>query len=478
MNYFESDTIAAFSTPPGESGLAVFRISGPSAGAICDALFKPYGQNPIKPSDMAGYTMAPGIWAGADEIVLACFKAPHSYTGEDVYELSCHGGQAVRQAVLDSTLAAGARPAGPGEFSRRAFINGKMDLARAEAVMDLIGAQAQEQARLAFRQLQGGISRTVRKRVDQLYGALAHLEMLLDWDEEEERPEDRQTLEKELDAAISDLRSLASTFASGCVIREGLSVVIAGSPNVGKSSLLNRLAEHDRAIVSAIPGTTRDTVEIDLTLNGYLVHLTDTAGLAHESQDPVEREGMVRAEKALEQADLVLWVLSPPLPAKEILKIEEERIVALQENGRPLILVLGKDDLRPGLKKEEDPAFYAARRFPGIPSITWSQDQEEDLDRLRGILTSFIEAGGLSGAGETALDGASSEILAHARHKAAIDRALVLVEEARADLGKQFSFDLIAVRLKEALTELTAITGDDVSEALIEEIFSRFCIGK
>ncbi len=486
VNPFDTDTIAAFSTPPGESGLAVFRISGPQAGDLCDQLFTPYGSNFPKPSEMKGYTLAPGIWADIDEVVLAAFRAPHSYTGEDVYELSCHGGQAIRQAVLDSALAAGARAAGPGEFSRRAFINGKMDLSSAEAVMDLIGAQAERQAELAFRQLRGGISRTVRRRVDQLYGALAHLEMLLDWDEEEERPEDRAALLVELESALSDLGRLADTFVSGRVIREGLSVVIAGSPNVGKSSILNALAERDRAIVSPVPGTTRDTVEIDLTIGGYLVHLTDTAGLAHESQDPVEQEGIARAEEALEEADLVLWVLSPPLPALPVRQLEEARIDRLLAEGRPLLLILGKDDLRPTLPREEDPLFYAADRFPGTPSQTWSEKQEEDLDQLRQSLVRFIEEGELGGGGQAQaiklpaeLEGAESqEILTHARHKAAIDRAAGLVGRALEDLRRQLSFDLVAISLKEALTELAAITGDDVSETLIEEIFNRFCIGK
>lgn len=483
MTPMNLDTIAAFSTPPGESGLAVFRISGPQAAAICDRLFTPYGSRFPLPSKMEGYSMAPGIWAGVDEVILSAFRAPHSYTGEDVYEVSCHGGQAIRQAVMDSALAAGARPAGPGEFSRRAFINGKMDLSSAEAVMDMISAQAEAQARVAFRQLRGVLSQTIRRRIDQLYGALAHLEMLLDWDEEEERPQDRQAIMAQLEEAQEDLKALADTFESGRVIREGLSVVIAGSPNVGKSSILNALAERDRAIVSPIPGTTRDTVEIDLTLGGYLVHLTDTAGLAHESPDPIEREGIVRAEKALDEADLVLWVLSPPLPPPSIRQAEEARIDGLVQAGRPVILVLGKDDLRPSLPPQEDPVHYAAARFPQVPTLTWSERQEADLARLRQTLIDHIEKDQAQASPDQAGDRLAEEkegqaLLTHARHKSAIDRAIQLVDKAREDLARQWSFDLVAISLKEALTELSAITGDDVSETLIEEIFNRFCIGK
>lgn len=482
---------------------------------------------------MEGYTLAHGFWGDIDEVVIACFRAPHSYTGEDVYEISCHGGQAIRQAILDSVLAAGARPAGPGEFSRRAFFNGKMDLAAAEAVMDMIGAQAEKQAQVAFRQLMGGVSRIIHERTDHLYGALARLEMLMDWDEEEERPEDRKQLVIELEASERELRLLADSFASGRVIREGLAVVIAGSPNVGKSSLLNALSGRDRAIVSNIPGTTRDTVEIDLTLDGYLVHLTDTAGLAIDSHDPIEQAGIVRAESALRDADLILWVLSPPLLPQEERHLEEVRIDQLLSEGKKILLVLGKDDLRLTLPAEEDPAHYAAGRFPDLPTITWSERYEEDLQRLKETLVHFIVNNDLVSTTAahiadlqtpdkkedpsllpqenssprlgTAIDqdvaceltktnherdmsqrgkvkpdgeGQSHEILTHARHKAAVDRAVELVAQAKHDLKLGLSYDLVAISLKEALTELSTITGDDVSETLIEKIFNRFCIGK
>ena len=489
MTNMDLDTIAAFSTPPGESGLAVLRISGSFAASICDRLFVPSSSRFKKPSDMEGYTLAHGYWGAIDEVVLACFRAPYSYTGEDVYEISCHGGQAIRQAVLDSVLAAGARAAGPGEFSRRAFFNGKMDLTAAEAVMDMIGAQAEKQAQVAYRQLTGGVSRVIHERTDHLYGALARLEMLLDWDEEEERPEDRELLVRELERSELELRLLADSFTGGRIIREGLAVVIAGSPNVGKSSILNALSGHDRAIVSDIPGTTRDTVEIDLTLNGYLVHLTDTAGLAIDSQDPIEREGIMRAESALRAADLVLWVLSPPLLPEDERWQEETRIERCLEEGKELLLILGKDDLRPTLPAEEDPALYAAEHFPDLPTLTWSDRSEDDLQRLREMLVRFIEGGSLNSAEATPSvarheqvkshgEGQSHSMLTHARHKVAVDRAVELVGRSRADLRAGLSFDLVAISLKEALTELSTITGEDVSETLIEQIFSRFCIGK
>ncbi|NLZ66236.1 MAG: tRNA uridine-5-carboxymethylaminomethyl(34) synthesis GTPase MnmE [Clostridiaceae bacterium] len=507
----DQDTIAAFSTPPGESGIAVMRLSGPDAAAICDRLFIPSSNMFPKPSRMKGYTLAPGIWAGIDDVVLSCFRAPHSYTGEDVFEISCHGGKAVREGILSSALASGARAAGPGEYSRRAFLNGKLDLAAAEAVMDLIEAQAEKQAKAAYRQLKGDLSNAVRVRADQLYAVLAHLEMLLDWDEEEEREEDRITLTSDLKEAESALRHLASTFRSGRVVREGLHVVIAGNPNVGKSSLLNALSGRARAIVSDIPGTTRDTVDIDLTLDGYLLHLTDTAGFACETEDPIELEGIVRAGDALNDADVVLWVLSPPLPERHARYHQEERIDALVTQGIPVLLILGKDDLRSTLSYDDDPVCYAAERFPDLPTLAWSYKDPEALTKLKEKLVTFIEKGFLStdadrsegGISEkdrdcdgvaSAIDNAeerdlrqeassgystgSEVLITHERHKAAVDRAANLAQQAIRDLERGLSFDLVAITVREAITELSLITGDDVSETLVEMIFNRFCIGK
>ncbi|MGI6618121.1 MAG: tRNA uridine-5-carboxymethylaminomethyl(34) synthesis GTPase MnmE [Saccharofermentanales bacterium] len=519
----DQDTIAAFSTPPGESGIAVMRLSGPDAATICDRLFIPAANTFPKPSQMKGYTLAPGTWAGIDDVVLSCFRAPHSFTGEDVYEISCHGGKAIREGVLASALSSGARAAGPGEYSRRAFLNGKLDLASAEAVMDLIEAQAEKQAKAAYRQLKGDLSNAVRIRADQLYAILAHLEMLLDWDEEEERDEDRLTLTADLKEAESALRHLASTFRSGRVVREGLHVVIAGNPNVGKSSLLNALSGRSRAIVSDIPGTTRDTVDIDVTLDGYLLHLTDTAGFSCETEDPIELEGIVRAGDALNDADIVLWVLSPPLPTQHARHHQEERIDELIEQGIPVLLILGKDDLRSTLSSADDPVLYAAERFPDLPTLAWSYKDPEALVQLKKRLVTFIEQGELDFCSDRSADSmmendlsydtnkstetdekkrkflskahdaterdflqdarsgqstGSEVLITHERHKAAVDRALDLVCRAASDLERGLSFDLVAITVREAISELSLITGDDVSETLIETIFSRFCIGK
>ena len=483
------DTIAAFSTPPGQSGLAVIRLSGPEAAAICDRLFRPYGDRFPLPSAMEGYSMAPGIWAEIDEVVLAAFRAPHSYTGEDVYEISCHGGNAVRQAILDSLINNGARPAEAGEFSKRAFISGKMDLAQAEAVMDLIHAESEQQTELAFAQLRGRLSQAIRLELDKLYGILAFLETLMDWDEEEARPEDRLQVSRDLVSSEESLKQLADSFRYGRIVREGLSIVIAGRPNAGKSSLLNSLTAHERAIVSDIPGTTRDTIEIDINMGGYLLHLTDTAGLAVKSDDPIEQEGIKRAQEALQSADLVLWVLSPPLGNPAELHDEMNTIREIQSRGQKLLLILGKDDLRATVTAEEDPASFAAEYLSDVPTIAWSAKREEDLASLRKILFSFIENDTLEidiktdrteeeSSGHGIQTQTSAAIVTHSRHKALADKSLKQVLAARQAIDSGLSYDLIATLLRSAVESLAAMSGDDVSEKLIDTIFSRFCIGK
>ncbi|MDD4324111.1 MAG: tRNA uridine-5-carboxymethylaminomethyl(34) synthesis GTPase MnmE [Eubacteriales bacterium] len=485
----EFDTIAAFSTPPGQSGLAVLRLSGPEASSICDRLFRPYGDKFPLPSKMEGYTMAPGIWAGIDEVVLAAFRAPHSYTGEDVYEISCHGGNAVRQAILDSLINNGARLAEPGEFSKRAFISGKMDLAQAEAVMDMIHAESEQQSELAFAQLRGRLSRAVRTELDKLYGILAFLETLMDWDEEEARPEDRLQVSRDLAASEQSLSQLADSFRYGRIVREGLSVVIAGRPNAGKSSLLNALTANERAIVSDIPGTTRDTIEIDLNLGGYLLRLTDTAGLAVKSDDPIEQEGIKRAREAMQSADLVLWVLSPPLGSAAELQDEINTIKRILDRGQKVLLILGKDDLRATVPAEEDPASFAAEYLEDVPTIAWSARREEDLEDLRNILLNYIEQDTLElnvktdiSAEKTSAHGVQSQtspaIMTHSRHKALADKSLEQVSAAREATDAGLSYDLIATLLRSAVETLAGMSGDDVSETLIDTIFSRFCIGK
>lgn len=476
--WLSGETIAAFATPPGQSGLAVLRLSGPEAAALCDRLFKPYGTTFPKPSEMPGYTMAPGIWGGLDEVVLSAFRAPHSYTGEDVYEISCHGGRAVREGILRSLIEHGARLAEPGEFSKRAFINGKMDLSRAEAVMDLIQAEASRQADMAFRQLRGRLARNIRCESDRLYALLAQLETLMDWDEEEARPEDVRAIADGLAASEMSLSRLARSFRYGRLVREGLSVVIAGRPNAGKSSLMNALTEENRAIVSHIPGTTRDTIETELSIDGYLIRLIDTAGLAVDTPDPIEREGIERAEAALQRADLILWVLSPPLGDADALADERDHILELHAEGKPMWLILGKDDLA-GTAETDAPRRFAERDLPGLPTLPWSVRRPEDLEKLRAGLTAFIEKGGLADVERAPMSDSSGEaVMTHTRHKELIDRAVASVRHAR-DLAQDGqAYDLIATSIRAALDALAGLTGDDVSETLIETIFSRFCIGK
>ncbi|NCA98934.1 MAG: tRNA uridine-5-carboxymethylaminomethyl(34) synthesis GTPase MnmE, partial [Clostridia bacterium] len=314
-----NDTIAASATPPGTSGVALIRLSGPASKAVAAAIFRPQSARFPAADAMAGYTCAPG-WivdplasdqAPVDQVVLTHFAAPHSFTGEDVYEITCHGGTAVRQAILELLYSLGVQPAGPGEFTRRAFLNGKLDLAQAEAVMDLIASTAGKRARAAARQLQGHLSREIQSVREDLYALLAQLELVLEYPEHEESSHSQAGLVARLSDAIAHVATLAASFRQGRLLSEGFTVVIVGRPNAGKSSLLNALAGYDRAIVTPVAGTTRDTVEQLVDIGGIPVRLIDTAGL-RDTSDLVERIGVDRARSAILEADLVLWLISPP----------------------------------------------------------------------------------------------------------------------------------------------------------------------
>jgi tRNA modification GTPase len=301
------DTIAAISTAFGEGAIAVLRLSGPRAVNIADAVFRGKAALRDSPARSAQFGMVHDAGHKLDEVLATVFRAPASYTGEDLVEISCHGGVLVTRRILETFLRHGARAAEPGEFTQRAFINGKMDLTQAEAVMDLISAQTDLALRAANEQLEGRLGDRIRALRETLLEMLAHVEAYIDFPDEDIDPETGDSLLRRIDQARSDVRKLLDTAAQGRVLREGVRTVIYGAPNVGKSSLLNRLLGYERAIVSARPGTTRDVIEEVINLRGIPLRLMDTAGV-RESSDEIEREGIERTRRAFERADLVLHV--------------------------------------------------------------------------------------------------------------------------------------------------------------------------
>jgi tRNA modification GTPase len=434
------DTIAAVATPAGRGGIGIVRVSGPGVRAIAGAVIGPLPE----PRQARRCSFRDAQGERVDEGIALYFEAPNSYTGEDVLELQGHGGQVVTHAVLGAVLDAGARLAGPGEFTRRAFLNGKLDLAQAEAVVDLIDAASREAARSALRSLDGEFSTAIHGLVAQLTELRALTEAMLDFpDEDVDRlhRDDAQARLAQVRAALDDVLAKSR---QGSLLRSGVHVVLAGRPNVGKSSLLNRLAGEERAIVTAVPGTTRDALRESMQIEGVPMVVVDTAGL-HASRDEIEQIGMERARSEMARADLVLLVLDAvdPVPPADPLPVAGKRIT-----------VVNKIDLVPGMAagKQGDAIHLSAKTGAG-------------LDALRAAV---LEAAGWNARGETVF-------LARERHLRALELARGHVGAAAVQAAH---WELFAEELRLAQDALGAITGRVSADDLLGEIFARFCIGK
>lgn len=461
-----NDICVAIATPPGQSGLAVIRMSGPGAAALAEPLFAPASSRFQPVSQMTGYTCAAGYITDPadgsviDQVVLTRFTAPRSFTGEDTIEISCHGGVAVKQSILALLIRHGARPAEPGEFTRRAFMNGKMDLTQAEAVMDLISADAARSAGNAAAQLKGLLSQLVRQDITEIYNLLASLELVLEFPEHDESDLAADQLCRGLRPVYERLARRIAGYEQGRLLREGLTVVLAGRPNVGKSSLLNALSGYDRAIVTAVPGTTRDTVEELIDVQGIPVRLIDTAGL-RDTTDVVEQIGVSRARQAMEQADLIFWMISPEED------LEADLPPDLNERTHPaLILLISKDDLNTSMVLRQK----VQAKWPDRLVMTCSAVTGEGLIRIRDRIVSEYESHGL--------DRQEDVLITSSRHRHCLDKAAQAIRQAESGLRNGLTLDVAAMLLRRALEALAELTGDQVTETLIDTIFSRFCVGK
>jgi tRNA modification GTPase len=451
----DADTIVAIATAPGRGGVGVIRISGASLDGLLPALC----DRPIEPRRAVHCRFLDQDGRAIDEGIALYFRAPASFTGEDVIELQGHGGPVVMDMLVRRVLALGARLARPGEFSERAFLNGKLDLVQAEAVADLIAADSEAAARGAMRSLQGEFSRHVHALTDELVSLRVWVEATLDFpDEEIGDIEDVDPLLARLDALLKAFESLRASVRQGVVLRDGIRVAIAGRPNAGKSRLLNALSGQETAIVTEIPGTTRDVLRETIHLEGIPVHMVDTAGL-RASDDQIEAEGIRRARREIDRADCVLLVIDSARErvTAEIDSLIAEEFAACSENGR-LTLVLNKADLS-GLPvgKVEGPA----------PTLVVSASTGAGLDTLRAHLISQARGDGAS----------TAEFLGRRRHLAALDAAEAHVERARS-CARVHGLELLAEELRQAQRELGAISGTFTTEDLLGEIFSEFCIGK
>jgi tRNA modification GTPase len=443
------ETIAAISTPAGEGAIALIRVSGVDAIAVADKIFR--GKE--KPSRFTSQVQHFGeILDGADrlidQVMLSIHRAPASYTGEDLVEISCHGGALVSANVLEACLRAGARAARPGEFTERAFRNGKMDLTQAEAVIDLIRAKTDLALRSATEQLEGRLGEKIRKIRDEIISLLAHVDASIDFPEEGISPDEGETLRARLDSIREEIAALLATADQGRILREGVRAVIYGATNAGKSSLLNRLLGYDRVIVSQTHGTTRDTIEETVNLNGVPIRLLDTAGLRALASD-IEREGIARTEKSLQLADLRLHIADRNAP----------RPPHFDDRGGDAneIVILNKSDL----PENSDWKHFRALRISCVTADGLPQLEKEILAR---ITRQNLRP--------------ESTLAINTRHRDCLRRGLEACDRARAALGGKLSPEYVAVDLNEALRAVGEVIGAVDVEQILDSVFGQFCIGK
>lgn len=458
----QTDTIAAVATPAGPGAIGILRLSGPRAADIAAAVFRPLGKKGLL--DRPVRTLVYGDLLDRegqviDRVLCTYSRGPESYTGEDTAELHCHGSPMVLTLGLEALFAQGARQAGPGEFTQRAFLNGRLDLAQAEAVADLLDAQSREGARHAAGQLSGALSRRVGEIYSALVDLMAHFHAVLDYPDEDIDPFRAETMETALSSAQRELSSLLATYGRGRQLAHGVPCAIVGRPNAGKSSLLNALVGYDRAIVTDIPGTTRDTIEEKCRLGGVLLRLIDTAGL-RATDDPVERLGVERSRAALKEAGLALVLIDPQGGVTE----EDLAILAQARSAaEKVIVVLTKADLNNG---EDTSPSLRGENCP--PVVSLSARTGEGLKELEEVVAALFPQG----------EENWGELLTNARQAEAAGRALGAVESARSALAAGMPADAVFSDVEAALDALGALTGRSVREDVTDRIFSRFCVGK
>lgn len=451
--YEKGQTIAAIATPPGEGGIGIIRISGSRAVEIADAVFS--GNVPSYKT----HTLHFGKVCNehdevVDEVLLAVMRGPHSFTGEDVVEIHCHGGRLITKNVLEAVVKAGALPALPGEFSFQAFQNGKVDLAQAEAIQEVIGAKNETALRLAEQQLSGLLSKTITSFQKQLTEIAAILEAWVDFPEEGIEFASKEELISSLDAVIVEMDGLISTYSHGKIAHDGLSLCLAGPPNVGKSSLMNRLLRKERAIVTDIAGTTRDLLEDDLRFGDLHFRLIDTAGI-RDSNERIEQEGIVRSKKTMGEADIVLLVLDASVP----LDAASKDLLDAADPSKTL-LVWNKMDL-PRDHTLSSPLLHA---------VTLSAKTGEGIAMLQEVISKMVWNGAMPSKEEL--------VISNVRHEQALVQARNALHAVKEGLAQDISPEFLSADMRAALVELGTIIGTNISEEILSSIFSKFCIGK
>lgn len=456
-----STTIAAIGTALSNSGISIIRISGKDSLNIVKKIFKS-GNNLRKNSIVFGKIIYDNEFI--DNVLVSYFQAPHSYTGEDVCEINCHGGTQITKQILEIVLENGARLAEPGEFSKRAFLNGKMDLSQAEAVINLINAKTQTETRIAAKNLEGNLSKKVRELREELVELMAKIEVSVDYPEYDYEEVEPTSIIELLDKKINEINNILKTYEHGKYIKNGVNVAILGKPNVGKSSLLNNLANYDKAIVTDIPGTTRDIVEETINLGDIVLNISDTAGI-RDTDDIIEKIGVEKSLKILEEMDLVIYIINGE---DGISKEDFEILSKIQNKGLKYILAINKIDVAQknvlnGIldkikqNKLNDPIFISVQENKGI-------------DNLKNEIIKLFNSNDL--------DYAHELIITNERHKDLLKKAVEYLNDAKKEISLGQPIDIVSIYVKKATKTLGEIIGADVTEDIISKIFEKFCLGK
>ena len=462
-------TIAAISTAMSNSGIGIVRMSGPEAFEIADQIYR--GKNNKKLSSQKSHTIHYGYIVEngetVDEVLVMLMRGPHSYTGEDTVEINCHGGVYVVKRILEILIFHGARPAEPGEFTKRAFLNGRMDLSQAEAVGDLITSQNEYALKSSISQLKGNIKEKITKMREQILYHTAFIETALDDPEHISVDGYGEELLEIMDMLIQEIEGLLKTCDNGRIIKEGINTVILGKPNAGKSSLLNVLIGEDRAIVTDIAGTTRDVLEEHINLQGVSLNIMDTAGI-RDTEDLVEKIGVDKAKSHADQADLLIYVIDASAPLDE----NDNELLQLMK-GKPAIILLNKSDLNMVVGKSEvQKAYYQSNgeNSENIPIIEVSAKHQQGIDLVEQTLKDMFFEGNLA---------FNDEIyITNVRHKTALRDACDALNRVRESIHGKMPEDFYSIDLMDAYEALGSITGETIGEDLVNEIFSKFCMGK
>ena len=458
------ETIAAISTAIGNGGIGIIRMSGPKTFEIIQKIFRTQKKNKIKIEEIEGYTIRYGYIVNAkteeilDEVLVSFFNNSKSYTKEDMCEINSHGGMIVEQLILEECIQNGAKLAEPGEFTKRAFLNGRIDLSQAESVIDIINSKTLQEEKAASEQLQGFLSQKIHGIMDKLLDGMADIEASIDYPEYDEVEVTNEKLMNRLEEVEKDLEALENSFATGKLLKEGIRTAIIGKPNAGKSSLLNRILKEDRAIVSDIEGTTRDTIEEFVTVKGVPLKIVDTAGI-RKTKDKIEEIGVKKAIQVMEKSDLVLVLLDN---GTGITKEDEEILNKLGE--KKAIILINKTDLED--KHLEKEKILIEKKKPILKIVAQTG---EGIEKLYEKIEEMFHMDEIQ---------ADKTIITNLRHKNQITEARKNIEKAMQSIKENLPVDMVAIPIKESLECLGKITGENISEDIIQEIFSKFCLGK